>query len=302
LITVGADCRDMHIGVVFPQLDIGDDPAVVAEYARTVEDLGYDHVLSYDHVVGVDPDRAEPEGPYDLYDQFHEPLTLYGFMAGITESIDLVTGILILPQRQTTLVAKQAAEVDVLSRGRLRVGVGVGWNEPEYVALGEEFSNRGRRVDEQIEVLREYWTGETVEFDGEYHEIPGVGLNPRPVQRPIPIWVGGTADPALRRAARLGDGYLPQFQPGPDAEETLDRLYEYADDAGRDPDDLGIHGRLPVAPDDPDGWIEDVQAWADLGADYLALDTMGQDLRGSEHADLLRVVAETLDEADLLGS
>jgi probable F420-dependent oxidoreductase len=286
----------MDVGAVFPQLEIGDDPAVVERYARTAERVGYDHVAAYDHVLGVD----EEDVPYDYRDQFHEPLTLYAFLAGVTDALELVTSVLVLPQRQTALVAKQAAEVDVLSGGRTRLGVGVGWNRPEYVALGQPFEERGRRIEEQVELLRALWTDELVDFDGDYHRVPEAGINPLPVQRPIPVWMGGTADRVLRRVARLADGYMPQFRPGPDAEETLDRLYGYARDAGRDPDDLGLHGRLRVDPEEPGEWVERARAWADLGADHVSVNAMYHGLDPGEHVALLERVGDRLADAGLL--
>ena len=288
----------MKIGTVFPQIEIGDDPATVREYATRVEAAGYDHVLAYDHVLGVDPARENWDGPYDNADQFHEPLTTFSHLAAVTEDLTFVTGILILPQRQTALVAKQAAEVDVLSGGRLRLGVGNGWNHHEYTALGQDFGERGRRIEEQIEVLRHLWTEDVVAFDGDFHEIPEMGINPRPTQQPIPIWLGGMADPVKRRVARQADGWIPQFQPGEEAEAHLADLDEYAQEAGRSLEDIGIHGRVFAVPGEEDEWIERAQAWADLGADYLAMDTMYQDIDGpAAHVEHLEAVAEVLGEA-----
>src|SRR4029453_17668221 len=198
----------MNIGVVFPQVEIGQDPAVVRDYAQTVEGLGYTPLLVFDHLPGANPERPGGwKGPYTYRHLFHEPFVLFGYLAAVTERVELVTGILILPQRQTALVAKQAAVVDVLSRGRLRLGIGIGWNFVEYEALGENFKNRGRRSEEQIEVLRALWTKELVTFTGRWHKITDAGINPLPVQRPIPIWLGGGAEQVLRRIARLGDGW-----------------------------------------------------------------------------------------------
>src|SRR5438046_150863 len=200
----------MQYGVVFPQIEFGNDVQAIKDYAQTAEGLGYDYLLVYDHVLGAHPNR-EPKltGPYTYEHPFHEPMVFFGFLAGVTTRLELTTGILIVPQRQTVLVAKQAAEVDVLSGGRLRLGIGLGWNYVEYDALGEKFQNRGRRVEEQVEVLRKLWTEPLVNFKGAYHVINNAGLNPMPVQRPIPIWFGGSAEPALRRAARLADGWMP---------------------------------------------------------------------------------------------
>lgn len=290
----------MDIGTVLPQLEIGSEPSTLADYATRVEAAGYEHLLAYDHVLGVNPDRENWDGPYDYESQFHEPLTTYSYLAGQTEELTYVTGILILPQRQTALVAKQAAQVDRFTDGNFRMGVGVGWNAPEYVALGEEFSKRGQRMEEQVELLRKLWTQELVEFEGEFHEIPDAGINPLPVQQPIPLWMGGMAEPVKRRVARMADGWLPQFQPGEEAEEHLAELYAYAEAADRDPDDIGISGRMYAIPGEEDEWVERAQAWQDLGADYLSLTAMYQGLEGEEHAEHLEAVAGVLSETGLL--
>ena len=197
----------MHIGVVFPQVEIGLDPGAIRDYAQAVEALGYTHILTFDHVLGANPDRPGGwKGPYTYRHTFHEPFVLFGFLAAATRRVELVTGILILPQRQTALVAKQAAAVDVLSGGRLRLGVGVGWNAVEFEALGERFTNRGVRIEEQIEVLRALWAQDLVTIAGQWHRVTDAGLNPLPSRRAIPIWMGGESEPVVRRAARLADG------------------------------------------------------------------------------------------------
>lgn len=245
----------MRIGVVFPQTEIGNDPGVVRDYARTAEGLGYSHLLTFDHVVGAGlAHRPDWRGPYDASTPFHEPLVLFGFMAGVTERIELVTGVLILPQRQTTLVAKQAAEVDVLSGGRLRLGVGIGWNEVEYDTLGENFHDRGRRSAEQIELMRALWSQPVVDFTGQWHRVPDAGISPLPVQRPIPVWIGGNADAVLRRAAAIGDGWFPQLPPDERAEHALATLRRYAADAGRDPGEIGIEARVGIRNGEPERW------------------------------------------------
>ncbi|MGH2443796.1 MAG: LLM class F420-dependent oxidoreductase, partial [Chloroflexota bacterium] len=204
----------MRIGVTFPQTEITADPIAVRDYAQAAEELGYSHVLAYDHVVGADRStRPDWRGPYDLHTMFHEVLVLFGYLAAITRRLELVSGVLILPQRQTVLVAKQVAEIDVLSGGRLRLGIGVGWNDVEYQALGEDFHNRGRRSEEQIAVLRELLSKESVTFHGRWHTVEAAGINPMPVQRPIPIWIGGSSEVTLRRVARIGDGWFPQMPP-----------------------------------------------------------------------------------------
>ncbi|HLE81312.1 MAG TPA: LLM class F420-dependent oxidoreductase, partial [Dehalococcoidia bacterium] len=194
----------MQLGVVFPQTEIGADPGGVRNYVQAVEQMGYAHLAIYDHVLGADPtNRPDWRGPYTSKTLFHEPMVLFGYLAALTQRLELVTSIIILPQRQTALVAKQAAEIDVLAQGRFRFGVGIGWNQVEYEALGEDFHNRGRRMEEQIAVLRALWTQEVVTFEGKWHRITEAGINPLPVQRPIPIWMGGGAEPVLQRIARL---------------------------------------------------------------------------------------------------
>src|SRR5664279_1385930 len=199
----------MQIGVVFPQTEIGNDPAAIRDYAQTAEGLGFSHVLAYDHVLGANPQRPGGwSGPYTYLTPFHEVFVLFGYLAAVTQKLGLAAGVIILPQRQTALVAKQAASLDVLSGGRLRLGVGLGWNEVEYTSLNENFHNRGQRIEEQVQLMRRLWTEPLVDFKGKWHTIPDAGLNPRPVQRPIPIGFGGTAEVALRRLARLGDGWI----------------------------------------------------------------------------------------------
>ncbi|MFQ5856855.1 MAG: LLM class F420-dependent oxidoreductase [Anaerolineae bacterium] len=279
----------MKLGVVFPQTEISTDPAAIRDYAQAAEGLGYRYLLAYDHVLGADPERPDRlRGPYTYRDSFHEPFVLYGYLAGLTETLELVTGILILPQRQTALVAKQAAEVDVLSGGRLRLGIGIGWNHVEYQALGEDFHNRGRRVEEQIQVLRALWQNELVTFDGAWHHIPDAGLKPLPVQRPIPIWIGGMAEPVLRRIARMADGWMPQFQPGPEADAMLARLRRYIEEAGRNPEEVGLDGRLTLAMVGERDWVARVQEWQALGATHLAINTMGMGLESPQaHIEMI---------------
>jgi probable F420-dependent oxidoreductase len=269
----------VRTGVVFPQTEIGQDPAVIRDYAQAVESMGYTHILAFDSVVGVNPDR--PGGwtsPYTYRHAFHEPFVLFGFLAGVTGSIELVTGIVILPQRQTTLVAKQAAAVDVLSGGRLRLGIGVGWNPVEFEALGENFENRGKRVEEQLEVMRRLWTSELVTFEGQWHRVPDAGIKPLPVQQPIPIWMGGESEVVLRRAARLADGWitLQTFRPGPAAQHTIDRLHGLVREAGRDPATFGIEGRVALAQVPPTEWAKEMAAWRAMrGITHVCVNTMG---------------------------
>jgi probable F420-dependent oxidoreductase len=175
----------MQIGVVFPQTEIGNDPAAIRDYAQAAVGLGFSHVLAYDHVLGANPQRPGGwSGPYTHLTPFHEVFVLFGYLAAVTHQLGLTAGVIILPQRQTALVAKQAASLDVLSGGRLRLGVGLGWNEVEYTSLNENFHNRGKRIEEQVELMRKLWTDPLVNFKGKWHTIPDAGLNPLPVQRP----------------------------------------------------------------------------------------------------------------------
>jgi probable F420-dependent oxidoreductase len=282
----------MRIGAVFPQMEIGNDPAVIRHWAEAVEDMGYQHVLVYDHVLGAGVDTRPNWGArYSSDTAFHEVFVLFGYLAAVTTTLELVTGVLVLPQRQTALVAKQAAEVDVLSGGRMRLGVGVGWNDVEYEALGETFTNRGRRADEQIEVLRALWAEPTVTYSGKWHRIENAGINPRPVRRAIPVWVGGNSEAALRRAGRLGDGWLPQRGPDDVARGLVERLGEYAREAGRDPGQVGVEARLTVARSPRAGWAEFAAGWRDIGATHLCVNTIGAGFGSAdEHLAALRDV------------
>ncbi len=281
----------MNIGVVFPQVEIGQDPAAIRDYAQAVEALGYTHILAFDHVLGANPDRPGGwKGPYTYRHPFHEPLVLFGFLAGVTGRVGLVTGILILPQRQTALVAKQAAAVDVLSGGRLRLGVGVGWNAVEFEALGENFKDRGKRIEEQIEVMRALWSKELVTLDGRWHRIPDAGINPLPPQRPIPIWMGGESPVMLERAARLADGWMPHFRPGAEAQSIVDRLHRSITDAGRDPETFGIEGRMTLSQVPPAQWATELAAWRGMsGITHLCIHTVGLRLKTPhEHVEMLQ--------------
>jgi probable F420-dependent oxidoreductase len=284
----------MKLGVVFPKTEIGSDPAVIKAYAQTIEGLGYDYLLTYDHVLGANPDRPGGwQGPYTYKHTFHEPFVLFGYLAGLTQQIELVTGILILPQRQTVLVAKQAAQVDLLSGGRLRLGIGIGWNKVEYQGLNCNFTNRGKRVEEQIALLRELWTKPLVQFEGRYHTIPDAGINPLPVQRPIPIWFGGMADPVLRRTARLGDGWLPNGLPDERLKGLIERLHGYLEESGRDPKTFGIDGRISINNHPQADWANQVKKWRELGATHVAVNTMGAGLASPQaHIEALRKFKE----------
>ena len=286
----------MQLGAVFPQTEIGADPSGVRDYAQAAESLGYEHLLVFDHVLGADPSKRESwDRPYSHQDMFHEPFVLFGYLAAITETIKMTTGVLILGQRQTALVAKQAAEVDVLTGGRLRLGIGIGWSFVEYEALGEDFHNRGRRSVEQIRLMRALWTQEVVDFKGRYHQISHAGINPLPVQRPIPIWFGGGADQVVRRIGRMGDGWFPQFQPDSEGQARIAQMREYAKAAGRDPLSIGIEGRVSISGGEPDDWSKAAAAWDEAGATHLSVNTMRAGLKGpDQHIDAIRRFKEAV--------
>ena len=282
----------MKLGVVFPQIEIGADPGAVRAYGQAVEQIGYHHILAYEHVVGANTaSRPNWRGPYDIDSVFHEPFVLFGFLAGLTERIEFATGIVILPQRQTVLVAKQAAALDVLCGGRLRLGIGIGWNAVEYEALGTDFHNRGRRCEEQVALLRALWTERAVTFDGAWHRVTDAGIKPLPVQRPIPLWFGGGDERVLRRIARLADGWMPQFEPDAAGRVLLARMQGYAREYGRDPAAIGLNGRMaanPVADGGERDWVDRVRAWRDIGGTHLSIDTMRLGLPDAEsHIGLL---------------
>jgi probable F420-dependent oxidoreductase len=272
----------LQIGVVYPQTEIGSDPGAAKEYAQAAEEMGYSHVLAFDHVLGANTaSRPGWRGTYDVDSSFHEPFVLFGYLAGITSRIGFATGVIILPQRQAVLVAKQAAVVDVLSGGRLRLGIGIGWNDVEYEALGMSFRDRGVRSEEQIEVMRALWKARSITFQGKWHTITDAGINPLPVQRPIPIWLGGGAEPVIRRIARLADGWMPQFQPDGHGHEMLERMRGYAREYGRDPAKIGLDGRMRVPLDDADTWADTVARWRSIGATHVSVNTMGEGLSGA---------------------
>ena len=286
----------MQIGAVFPQLEIGTDPDAIAKYARTVEQLGYDHLVIFDHVLGADAGRPGGwTGVYDHRSMFHEPFVLFGHFAAITTRIRLATAVIVLPQRQTALVAKQAAEVDVLSRGRLILGVGIGWNEVEFEALGMSFTNRGRRIEEQVAVMRALFTEQVVDFKGRWHRIDRAGLNPMPVQRPIPIWMGGgysgrerkVIEPALRRIAAIADGWFTHLPPNDDGRAGMETFLRFVREAGRDPEKVPVEGRLS-AKGGPEEWKRGTAAFREMGMTSVELTTMGAGFRTlDEHLDAL---------------
>jgi probable F420-dependent oxidoreductase len=267
----------MKIGVVFPQTEFGNDPAAIRDYAQTAEGLGFTHIVAYDHVLGANPNRPGGwRGPYTHESPFHEPFVLFSFMAALTQKIEFVPGVIIPPQRQTALVAKQAAALDVLSGGRLRLGVGLGWNEVEYVALNQDFHTRGRRIEEQVALMRQLWTQPLVNFTGKWHTIPDAGLNPLPVQRPIPVWFGGTVEAALRRIARLADGWLINIRTMDDARAALAKLDRFLAEAGRSRNQFGLEPRVAYGDGNPEAWTSLVEEWRKLGATHLSFNTMGK--------------------------
>src|SRR3972149_7936173 len=266
----------MNIGLVFPQTEFGDDPIAIRDYAQTAEGLGFTHVFAYDHVLGANPERPGGwQGPYTFQSPFQEPFLLFSYMAGITQKLEFAPGIIILPQRQTALVAKQAATLDVLSGGRLRLGVGLGWNPVEYVALGQDFHTRGRRIEEQVQLMRQLWTQPLGNFTGRWHTLPDAGINPLPVQRPIPIWFGGTAEPALRRMARLGDGWMTNYRQPEAAQPALEKIERFLAEAGRERASFGLEARLPFGQGGPATWENLIQGWQTAGATHISINTMG---------------------------
>ena len=287
----------MQIGVTFPQTEIGADPLVIRDYAQAVEGLGYSHLVVFDHVLGADPAHRPGWSGYTWRDMFHEPFVLFGYLAALTH-LELLPAVIILPQRQTVLVAKQAAEVDVLTGGKLRLGVGVGWNPVEYEALGMNFHMQGRVEEEQIEVLRLLWSQEIVSYKGQFHTITEAGLNPLPVRRSIPIWMGGRADALLRRTARLGDGWLPQGKPDERMREAVERLQSYITEAGRDPRKVGIEARMNAREGDLDEWVRQTEGWRDLGATHISINTMGAGFKSpGEHIEAIRRYKEAVGHA-----
>lgn len=284
----------MQIGVTFPQTEIGADPFVIRDYAQAAEGLGYSHLVAFDHVLGADPAHRPGWRGYTHRDMFHEPFVLFGYLAALTH-LELVPAVIILPQRQTALVAKQAAEVDILTGGKLRLGVGVGWNPVEYEALGMDFHTRGRVVEEQIEVMRLLWSQEIISYKGRYHTITEAGLNPLPARRSIPVWLGGSSDILLRRVARLGDGWFPQGYPDEQMSETLARLRGYIQEAGRDPASVGIEARLTIRGTELDEWIRQTEAWQKLGATHISINTMGAGFTSpDEHIQAIRRYREAI--------
>jgi probable F420-dependent oxidoreductase len=293
----------MKFGVIFPQNEIGHDPVLIKDFAQTVESLGFVHITAYEHVLGANPARLGGwQGPYTFKDEFIEPFVLFSFLAGVTNKLEFTTGILILPQRQTALVAKQAASLDVLSGGRLRLGVGLGWNPIEYVALNGDFHHRGKYIEEQIALLRDLWSQPLVDYQGRWHIIPDAGINPLPVRRNIPLWMGGHADRVLERAARLADGWMPGFKTAEDAISSLEKIDRLLERVGRKridvsgDGDFGVEARIPCGDGHPDQWRRLVDGWRKAGATHLSFNTLHSGLGTSEeHLNSIRLFAEIAD-------
>ncbi len=279
----------MDFGAVLPTSEIGDDPAGIRDYAQAVEAMGCKHLLIYDHVLGADTSvHRDLTGPYTKDDPFHEVFVTLGYIAAVTERLELATAVLVLPQRQTALAAKQAAQLAVLSGNRFRLGVGSGWNPVEYEALGENFRNRGRRQEEQIALMRRLWAEEVVDFDGEFHKVTAAGISPRP-SRPIPVWFGGAAEPQLRRTARIGDGWFPISPPSSEAAAMTERLKGYLREAGRDAEGFPIEPQAQFRGGDPDRWRSHLERWAEIGATAISIATMNAGLDSPDaHIDAVR--------------
>jgi probable F420-dependent oxidoreductase len=286
----------MKFGVVYPQTEVEHDPAWIRAFAQSLESLGYDHMLAYEHVLGVDADHPSAvRGPYGIEDTFLSPLLLFSALTLLTEQLEFATGILVLPQRDAILVAKQVATLDVLSGGRLRLGVGVGWNAAEFEALGADFSTRGRRIEEQVNVLKELWTNPVAQFSGEWYRFEHVGVRPLPTRKPVPIWFGGYADVVLKRVARMGDGWFPGFSDVEEAKPDLDRLASYVEAQGRRWEDIGIEVRLRYGDGNLDELGAQIEAWSRLGISHLSVNTMRSGLVGQEaHLDAVERFAKLL--------
>jgi probable F420-dependent oxidoreductase len=289
------DNGHMDIGVIFPQTELGGDRGAVRAYGQAASDLGYAHLAAYDHVVGGDTAvLGDLGGPYDVHTTFHEPLVLFAYLAAFT-NLRFATSILIGPQRQTALLAKQAAEIDLLCGGQFRLGLGIGWNRVEYEALGQPFAERGAILDEQIDVLRQLWTQESVTVDGRFHRITAAGLAPLPIQRPIPIWLGASAPIALRRVGRVADGWFPMVRPGGGLRDALEIVAEAAREVGRDPADIQFEGRVNYVVDDPDLMVLHAGRWRDAGASHISINTMGAGLHGVDaHINAISMLASLL--------
>jgi probable F420-dependent oxidoreductase len=288
----------MQVGVVLPQTEIGTDAGSVRDFAQAAQDLGFDHLVTSDHVLGANP-AGHPgwTRPQIHTTVVHEPFVLLGYIAGVAPKLGLLTSVVILPQRQTALVAKQAAEVDVMSGGKLRLGVGIGWNPVEFEGLGMNFKDRARRFEEQVDLMRKLWNDESISYGGTSHTVTSAGISPLPIQRPIPIWVGATAESAVKRSTRIADGYLPLAPVAGTSsfDETMDKVRGWLQEAGRDPSSFGVEARLNATTGTPDDWHKTVADWRRLGATHLSVGTSGAGLSGVDaHIKRLREVQPVL--------
>lgn len=285
----------MRVGIVFPQTEIAADPVVIRDWAQAVEGMGLDHIIAYDHVMGANlASRPDWKMPYSHDTPFHEPITLFSYLAGVTKTLELASGIIILPQRQAALFAKQAANADVFSGGRLRLGFGIGWNQVEYEALGAPFEARGARLDEQVDLLRKLWTGAPITYNGRFHKVTDAGINPPPVKRSIPVWFGGTSEASMNRVARTGDGWIPVL-PAAQAADKVAEMRALVKAAGRDPDAVGIDNIIFVGATlggpvrTPEDAAADHAAWKKAGATHVTVHTMGAGLKtADDHIAFLR--------------
>jgi len=287
----------MRIGVVFPHHDLSGDPSAIRAHAQAAESAGYDHYVAYDHVVGAFRDRPGGfTGPYDHETRFTDPFVLFAHLAAVTSFMELVTGIIILPQRQTALVAKQAADVQVLSQGRLRLGVGIGWNKVEYEALGQDFHTRGRRMDEQVELLRRLFEEPVVDFEGRFDRIPLAGIKPRPSHR-IPIWMGGTADAVLKRVGRLADGWFPQLRDPDDLAAPLATIQHAAEESGRNARDVGVNPTMRLSGNVRRD-VETALRWREAGASHLSVSTLNRGhATPADHIEDIELFKDAWDDA-----
>lgn len=293
----------MRIGIKFPTREIGSDIGLIRDWAEVARDAGFDHMMVIDHVLGVDPSKREgyteqfaavtKRKPYDHRDEFHEPLTMMAYFSAIAPKMEMATGVVIAPQRQTALLAKQAVQIDVVTGGNVRFALGVGWNSIEYEALGQDFRKRGRKLDEQIETLRALWTNETVEIEGKFDHLVGVGLAPAAIQRPIPIWLGGWSEPALKRTGRVSDGWFHGLEPDENFERNLSIVQQAAQEVGRDPESVPFEGgvELRYGLDTAD---ERLQFWVDRGASHVTVDPMLSGVSGAGHIHFLEQIVDKL--------
>lgn len=284
----------LTLGAVLPTNEIGNDPGAIRDYAQAVEAMGFDHLLIYDHVLGADPRVHQLPGPYTDQDAFHEVFVTLGYIAAATTTLGLATAVVVLPQRQTALVAKQAAQLAVLSGNRFRLGVGSGWNSVEYEALNENFRNRGRRQEEQIDLMRRLWADDVIDYDGEFHKVTAAGIRPRPSET-IPVWFGGGHDLQLRRTAKIGDGWFPIGSPNAESAEMVERLRGYLREAGRDADSFPMEPQAQIRGGNPELWLTHAQRWEELGASDISIATMNAGLGNiDEHIDAIRQYREAV--------